>query len=72
MDFKPSPRSGYTFTKQDALRGGILSGAARRAMRDVKKLRRYMRRVEGECPECKRWIFALMFVHPRTKPESQN
>ena len=72
MDFKPSPKSGYRFTPEDAVRGGILSGASRRAKRDIKKLRRYMREVEGACPVCNQWIRTWMYVHPRKKPEDRN
>ena len=72
MDFKPSPRSGYQFNRKDAVRGGILSGAARRQKRDIRKLKRYMREVEGACPCCGRWIRTWMYVHPRKRPEDRN
>ncbi len=72
MPFNPSPRSGYQFDRQDAVRGGILSGVARRERGDIKKLRRYMREVEGACPCCGRWVRTWMYVHPRKKPEDQN
>ncbi len=55
---------GYTFTTVDRSLGGRRSSEVRRAKRDVKRLKRFLRRVEGECPACKRWIFASMFVHP--------
>lgn len=72
MDFKPSPRSGYQFNRADAVRGGILSGVARREKRDIRLLRRHQRDCEGRCPNCGEWIRAWLYVHPRRKPENRN
>ena len=72
MAFRPSPRSGYKFSREDSVRGGHLSGASRRAKRDVKQLKRFQRLCEGYCPRCSQWIQGWLYVHPKRKPENQN
>ena len=69
MAFRPSPRSGHTFTQAEAVRGGILSGVARREKRDIRLLKRYQRDCEGPCPNCGEWIRGWFYVHPRKRPE---